>query len=72
MGVRADGHDRDHRSLILSQQNGLLGLHPILTGRDGSERVANIRSFTGQSLSVPAGAAILLKLGAMARSADSQ
>jgi hypothetical protein len=57
--------------LVFSRENGLLGTHPILTGRDGSEGVASIRSFTGQSLSVPAGAAILMKLGAMAREAPT-
>lgn len=39
-----------------------LGEHPILAGRDSAERVRSVRSFTGQSLSVPPGATALLSL----------
>jgi hypothetical protein len=39
-----------------------LGKHPILEGRDRSERVGMVESFTGESLSVPSGAAPLLLL----------
>jgi hypothetical protein len=53
--------------LTFSRENGLLGAHPILRGRDASEEVKSIRSFTGQSLSVPAGASPLMKLSATAR-----
>jgi hypothetical protein len=55
--------------LVFSRENGLLGAHPILTGRNASEEVRSIRSFTGQSLGVPSGATILLKLSATAREA---
>ena len=55
--------------LIFSRDNGLLGAHPIINGRNASEAVIRIQSFTGQSLTVPAGASILLKLGAAAREA---
>jgi len=40
----------------------LLGQHPILEGRDASERIKAVQSFTGESLSVPAGATELLIL----------
>src|SRR6185295_6708593 len=53
--------------LVFSRENGLLGNHPILQGRDASEAVKTVRSFTGQSLSVPAGAVVLLKLSPTAR-----
>lgn len=49
--------------LIFSVENGLLGDHPILRGRDGQERVQTIVAFTGQSLSVPKEAAALMKMG---------
>jgi hypothetical protein len=39
-----------------------LGTHPILAGRGAKERVRRVQSFTGQSLGVPVGAAMLLRL----------
>jgi len=54
-----------------TRENGLLGEHPLLRGRDPSEEVKHVRSFTGQSLSVPEGATVLLKLSATAREAAS-
>ena len=39
-----------------------LGRHPITEGRDIYEAVHSVESFTGQSLSVPAGATALLVL----------
>lgn len=53
--------------LDFSRENGLLGDHPVLRGRDPSEEVKRIRSFTGQSLGVPDGAIALMKLSATAR-----
>jgi hypothetical protein len=55
--------------LVFSRENGLLGTHPILTGRNASEVVKSVRSFTGQSLGVPPGATVLLALSATAREA---
>src|SRR5262245_49969514 len=55
--------------LDFSRQNSLLGKHPIISGRNNSERVNTIRAFTGQSLTGPAGATILMKLSATARDA---
>lgn len=40
----------------------LLGDHPILQGRDASERVKAVKSFTGKSMSIPADATGLLLL----------
>lgn len=58
----------DHRStappqLLFSRANGLLRDHPITRGRNTSERVDVVKSFTGQSLSVPAGGDSILQLG---------
>jgi hypothetical protein len=55
--------------LVFSRENGLLGAHPILSGRDASEEVKVVRTFTGQSLSAPDGATSLLKLSSTAREA---
>lgn len=58
----------EHRSgsptqLMFSRANGLLRDHPITRGRNASERVDVVKSFTGQSLSVPAGGESVLALG---------
>src|SRR5262245_52234591 len=55
--------------LDFSRRNGLLGKHSIISGRNNSERVNTIRAFTGQSLTVPTGAKILMKLSPTARNA---
>jgi hypothetical protein len=55
--------------LEFSRHNGLLGKHSIISGRSNSEKVITIRAFTGQSLTVPAGATILMKLSPTARNA---
>ena len=48
--------------LIFSRENGLLGSHKLLSGRNPAEEVKRIVSFTGQSVSVPSGATALMKL----------
>ena len=57
--------------LVFSRENRLLGAHPILAGRNASEEVKNVRSFTGQSIGAPRGATMLLKLSATAREAET-
>lgn len=49
--------------LIFSRENKLLLDHPITTGRDGSERINRVFSFTGQALKGPAGSVDFMKLG---------
>ena len=48
--------------LIFSRENKLLGTHPILEGRNETERIKLLRSFTGQSLKGPDGCTGLLNL----------
>jgi hypothetical protein len=50
-------------SLIFTRKNNLLGDHAITKGRDDSERVNRVQTFTGQSLKGPAGSVAILKLG---------
>lgn len=59
----ADGGDNAVTSqlMFLSESDGL-GAHAILTGRGASEAVDAVKTFTGQSLSGPPGAVILLRL----------
>jgi len=52
----------DNEKLLFSRGNGLLTAGPIADGRNASERVDTVVSFTGQSLSVPAGAMPVLRL----------
>ena len=47
--------------LNFSRVTELLGDHPILAGRDGSERIDRVLTFAGQSLKGPAGSVALLK-----------
>jgi len=61
--------------LIFSRENKLLGNHPITEGRDDSEKLKVLRSFTGQSLKGPEGSVGLLNLSDKAvdlPSADSK
>ena len=48
--------------LVFSRTNGLLGQHPVLEGRDSSERINRVITFTGQSLKGPTGSGSLLNL----------
>lgn len=57
--------------LVSSRENGRLGDHPLLRGRDASEEVTTLRSFSGQSLGVPPGASVLMRLSETAREAPS-
>ncbi len=54
---------RNPTLLVFSVENGLLGDHTIIRGRNGRERVRTIVAFTGQSLSVPKGGAALMNMG---------
>jgi hypothetical protein len=53
--------------LVFSRDNGLLGPHPIIEGRDESEAVARVMTFTGQALRLPPRAVSLLTLAPTAR-----
>jgi hypothetical protein len=48
--------------LIFTRQKALLGDHPITRGRDRSEELNRVMTFTGQSLKGPPGSAPILKL----------
>lgn len=50
-------------SLVFTRKNNLLGDHPITKGRDDSEKVNRVQTFTGQSLKGPTGSVAILKLG---------
>lgn len=48
--------------IVFSRSNGALGRHAIMEGRNETERIKLVMSFTGQSLKGPTGAIALLKL----------
>jgi len=56
----SEGHPSQ---LVFSRENQLLGDQPITRGRDESERVGRVKTFTGQSLRGPEGSVAFLKLG---------
>jgi hypothetical protein len=58
--------DGNPTKLVFSADNGLLGDHAILRGRDPAEQVRKVVAFTGQSLSVPANATALMKISSYA------
>jgi hypothetical protein len=54
--------DGNPTRLVFSVENGLLGEHPIRRGRNAAEEVRKVLAFTGQSLSVPPNAIVLMKI----------
>ena len=54
--------DGNPTRLVFSVENGLLGEHPIRRGRSPAEQVRKVLAFTGQSLSVPANATVLMMI----------
>ena len=54
--------DGNPTRLVFSVENGLLGEHAILRGRNPAEQVRKVLAFTGQSLTVPATATALIKI----------
>ncbi len=54
--------ERGDSHLVFSQENGLLRDHPIVRGRNPSERVHRVLTFTGQSLQGPADGVAFLAL----------
>ncbi|HEY2156678.1 MAG TPA: hypothetical protein VGH33_13690 [Isosphaeraceae bacterium] len=72
-GITTDLANSEPRSasfLIFSRENGLLGDHAITRGRDASERVETVTTFTGQSLTGPEGAFAFLRLADTASDED--
>ncbi|NOT08411.1 MAG: DUF4350 domain-containing protein [Gemmatimonadales bacterium] len=51
---------------VLVFEKERLGSHPIVRGRNSSERIQRVVAFTGQSMSIPTGGAALLRLSAFA------
>ena len=52
----------DDSRLVFSAANGLLGKHPIIAGRDASETVKDVETFTGDAFKLAPGMTPLLTL----------
>jgi len=60
---------RDGLTSNLDFPREALGNHPIISGRSAEERIDLVHTFTGQSLTGPAGSTVLLAMSADAREA---
>lgn len=63
--VDQQNHDTDSGNpgfIVYTRESGRLADHPLTRGRNASERVNKIITFTGQSLKGPVGSAAFLKL----------
>ncbi|MGZ8331711.1 MAG: hypothetical protein ACXWUZ_00985 [Allosphingosinicella sp.] len=67
-----DGKGKISTQVTFSRENGLLPEHPITNGRRESERVRVVRSFSGESLTLPRKARALLALPGDAREAPTR
>lgn len=52
----------EQTELVFTREDGLVGEHPITRGRDLTERINRIITFSGTSLKAPAGSVAFLKL----------
>ncbi len=60
--IHFEGSDVFKDKLVFSSENGLLSDHAIVSGRSSDENVNKVVSDRGQSMSIPAGAMVLLNL----------
>jgi hypothetical protein len=60
------GPDTRRATLVFSMENGLLGNHPIISGRNSDELIKKIAISSGQSLKPPKGGSVILKLSSTA------
>jgi len=61
LDVATDPVNDSDRGLLFAREKNQIGDHSIMTGRDKSEQVNRVLTFTGQSLKGPAGSVALLK-----------
>jgi hypothetical protein len=59
-------------TIVFTRQNHLLGDHAIIRGRNATERLHRIVAFTGESMTVPKGAAALLQTSPTAGEAPTR
>lgn len=67
-----DNDSGDTSQLLFTRENGLLIEHPITNGRDESEKIHRVITFTGQALKAQENATAFLKLGESAQNRDAR
>ena len=67
--INYEGDSGFKDQLVFSRSNGMLKDHAIMEGRDASERISKVVTFTGQSLKGPTEAIVLLELAPSAAEA---
>lgn len=67
--INYEGSSEYKDQLVFSRSNGLLKDHALMGGRDASERISKVVTFTGQSLKGPDEASVLLELAPSAAEA---
>lgn len=60
--VHYDKESSDQTELVFNRDDGLLGDHPITRGRNTTERISRVMTFSGTSLKGPKGSVAFLKL----------
>lgn len=60
--VLEDGVTKNPRHIVFSEKDNLLGKHPIIKGRNDSERVKVVKTFSGRTIIAPPGSTILLRI----------
>jgi len=62
-----DNESGDTSQIVFTRQRSLLLEHPVTQGREASEKINKVMTFTGQSLKAPENGAAFLKLGESAQ-----
>jgi hypothetical protein len=65
--ANADAEAGNPATLVFTRDRGLLAAHPILEGRNESERIHRVMTFTGTALKAGANSTALLRLSPTAR-----
>ena len=65
--IHHNKESEDETELVFSRENGLLGQHPITRGRDATEQINRIITFSGTSIRGPAESVPFLKLAETAK-----
>ncbi len=60
--LRDDGITINPHSIVFTEKDNLLGNHPIIRGRNTSEKIKVVKTFGGRTVIGPPGSAVLLKL----------
>lgn len=60
--VMEDGIAKNPRHIVFSEKNKTLGEHSIINGRNASEKIQVVKTFSGRTIIAPPGSSVLLRL----------